>query len=292
MTITPVTPRYQKTLKKEVSYSGVGIHTGKEVTIRFCPAAENTGIRFQRMDLPGKPIIPAAVEYVQDTSRSTMIGVGDCSIQTVEHVLAALNAYQIDNLCIQVTENETPISDGSSNTFVKLIEDAGVQTQNDVKNVVYLKEPIYFSDGMTHLVALPSNEYRISYTLHYPKNKLIGSQYYSIAVDEQSFKDEIASCRTFVLYKEIKALMEKGLIKGGSLENAVVIKEDVVLCKEGLRFPDEMVRHKILDLIGDLSLVGIPFMAHIIAVRSGHTSNVQLGKQLIKHLLPNGRKSL
>lgn len=274
--------RPQKTLKKQVSFSGVGIHTGKEVTIRFCPAPAHSGIVFQRIDLAGKPAIPAAIEYVQETSRSTTIGIGACTVQTVEHVLAALKAYQIDNLCIQVTEGEPPIGDGSSQTFVEMIEEAGIEEQEATKTIASLKHPVHFSHGQTHLVALPSDEFRISYTLHYPNTPVIRCQYLSLAVTSQSFKEQVASCRTFALYEEITYLMENGLIRGGSLENAVVIKDDVIFSKEGLRFPDEMVRHKILDLIGDLSLVGIPFLAHVIAIRSGHAANVAFGKELMK----------
>lgn len=277
--------RPQRTLKKQVSYSGVGIHTGKEVTIRFCPASPHSGLVFQRMDLAGKPTIPAAVEYVQDTSRSTMLGIGSCSVQTVEHVLAALSAYQIDNLCIQVTEGEPPIGDGSSQTFVDLIEEAGIEEQTATKTIVSLKHPVHFSQGQTHLVALPSHEFRISYTLHYPHTPVIRCQYLSLVITPQAFKEQIARCRTFALYEEITFLMEKGLIRGGSLENAVVIKDDVIFSKEGLRYPDEMVRHKMLDLIGDLSLVGFPFFAHVIAIRSGHAANIALGKELIKCFL-------
>lgn len=274
--------RPQRTLKKQVSFSGVGIHTGKEVMLRFCPAAPNSGIVFQRVDLPGKPTIPAAVEYVQDTSRSTTIGIGECSVQTVEHVLAALSAYQIDNLCIQVTEGEPPIGDGSSQIFVDMIEEAGIEEQEATKTIARLKAPVHFTSGQTHLVALPADELRISYTLHYPNTPVIRCQYLSLVISPKTFKEQIASCRTFALYEEITYLMEHGLIRGGSLENAVVIKDNVVFSKEGLRFPDEMVRHKILDLVGDLSLVGFPFLAHVIAIRAGHAANVGLGKELIK----------
>lgn len=275
--------RPQRTLKNDISFSGVGIHTGKEVTIRFCPAPADSGICFQRIDLPGKPMIPAAIEYVQDTARSTRIGVGSASVQTIEHVLAALCAYQIDNLCIQVDEGEPPAGDGSSSPFVDLIEKAGIEELEAVKTIHFLKEPLFFSHGETHLVALPSDEYRISYTLSYPNTPVIRSQYFSLALNQQTFKNQIACCRTFALYEEITVLMERGLIRGGSLENAIVIKDDVVFSKEGLRFPDEMVRHKILDLIGDLSLVGFPFVGHVIAIRSGHRANIELGKEFVKH---------
>lgn len=274
--------RPQRTLKKPVSFSGVGIHTGKEVQLRFCPAQAHSGIVFQRVDLPGKPTIPAAIEYVQDTSRSTTIGIGTCTVQTIEHVLAALSAYQIDNLCIQVTEGEPPIGDGSSQTFVDLIEEAGIEEQEATKAIVSLKHPVHFTSGQTHLVALPADEFRISYTLHYPNTPVIRCQYLSLSITPKNFKEQLASCRTFALYEEITYLMEHGLIRGGSLENAVVIKDNVVFSKEGLRFSDEMVRHKILDLIGDLSLVGIPFLAHVIAIRAGHSANIELGKELIK----------
>lgn len=277
--------RPQRTLKHQVSYSGIGIHTGKEVTLNFCPAKAHSGIVFQRVDLPGQPTVSATVENVVDTSRSTKIGNAQCSVQTVEHVLAALNAYQVDNVCVQVSEGEPPIGDGSSQTFVELIEKAEVVELKEKINVLTLEKPVHFSHGQTHLVALPSDTFQISYTLHYPDTPLIKSQYLSLEITSTSFKEKIASCRTFALYEEINYLIEHGLIKGGSLENAVVIKDDVVLSKDGLRFPDEMVRHKILDLLGDLSLVGRPFLAHIIAIRSGHSANVALGRELIKHFL-------
>jgi UDP-3-O-[3-hydroxymyristoyl] N-acetylglucosamine deacetylase len=276
--------RLQRTLKKEVSFSGVGLHTGRAVTIRFCPAEPHSGIVFQRIDLPGKPRIPAALEYVQDTSRSTMIGIGPSSVQTVEHVLAAVHACHIDNLCIQVTEGEPPVGDGSSLPFIEMIESAGIEEQKAQTSIVKIKAPVYFSHGSTHLVAIPSDVYRVSYTLHYPNTPLIRSQYFSMEITEENFKKEVAPCRTFALYDEINALMQKGLIRGGSLENAVVIKDDCIFSKEGLRFNDEMVRHKLLDLIGDLSLVGFHFVAHVIAIRSGHMSNIAFGKELMNQV--------
>lgn len=272
--------RPQRTLKKEVSFSGVGLHTGKEVTLRFCPAPVNTGIVFQRMDLPGKPTVAARLENVQDTSRSTMIGVGNCSVQTVEHVLAALYACNVDNLIVQVSDGEPPVGDGSCRPFMEMIDEAKTVEQEDSAPGYALVEPVYFSQGNTHLVALPADSYKMSYTLHYPNTPLIRSQYFSFDVNEENFRKEVSVCRTFALYEEITKLMENGLIRGGSLENAVVIKDDVVLSKEGLRFPDEMVRHKTLDLIGDLALLGFHFKAHVIAIRSGHASNVAFGKVL------------
>lgn len=274
--------RAQRTLQRKVSYSGIGIHTGSKVTMTFCPAPISSGITFQRIDLPGSPIIPATIEYVLDTSRSTTIGIGSCMVHTVEHVLAALAANEIDNLLIQVDEKEPPIGDGSSAPFVHLIEEAGIEKQEVNRSIIKIKKPVYFSKGDVHLVALPSDEYRISYTLNYPNTPVIRSQYFSLPVGGQAFKEHVSRCRTFALYEEISHLMDKGLIRGGSLDNAVVIKDDAILSKEGLRFSDEMVRHKILDVVGDLSLVGFPFLAHIIAICSGHETNVEFGKKLLK----------
>lgn len=273
--------RPQRTLNQEVSFSGIGIHTGKKVTLTFCPAPEHSGIAFQRLDLPGKPVIPAAIEYVVDTARSTTLGIGGCWVHTVEHVLAAVRAYHIDNLLIQLTDCEPPIGDGSSHPFVALIEAAGLCEQRATTATETIAHPVFFSQGNIHLVALPSHEYRISYTLHYPQIPVIRSQYLSLQITTEAFKQELSMCRTFALYEEITWLMEQGLIRGGSLDNAVVIKDDVILSKEGLRHRDEMVRHKILDLVGDLSLVGFPFFAHIIAICSGHHTNVALGRELM-----------
>lgn len=276
--------RKQRTLKDAVSFSGIGIHTGKEVGLRFCPAKEGTGVVFKRIDLPSKPIIPATVEYVQDTSRSTTIGIKDVRIHTVEHILSAIKAYNIDNLCIEISSIEPPVGNGSSDVFVEMIEKVGIREQEHTVPIVKLHQPVYWSEGDIHLVALPYDGYRISYTLSYPGSAFLRAQFHSVLVNEENFKKEIAPCRTFSLYKEISALMDKGLIKGGSLDNAVVIKDDVILSKGGLFFPDEMARHKILDLIGDLSLIGFDFHAHIIAIRSGHSSNFAFARRLLTHI--------
>ena len=276
--------RRQLTLKKPITFSGIGIHTGTIVHLRFCPAKEGTGIVFKRTDLPNQPIIPATLEYVQDTSRSTTIGVKDVRVHTVEHVLAAIKAYNIDNLCVEVSNIEPPVGNGSSDVFVQMIEEAGLQDQESFASIVKIQQPVYFSEGDIQVVALPSDEYRISYTLSYPDNIFLRAQFHSLVLTPEYFKKEIAPCRTFSLYKEISALMERGLIKGGSLDNAVVIQEDAILSKGGLFFPDEMARHKILDLIGDLSLIGFQFCAHIIAIRSGHASNFAFAKKLLNFI--------
>jgi UDP-3-O-[3-hydroxymyristoyl] N-acetylglucosamine deacetylase len=276
--------RNQRTLLKPVGFSGIGIHTGKQVAIRFVPAKEGTGVVFQRVDLPNKPIIPATIEYVRDTSRSTTIGIGNVLIHTVEHVLAAIKAYEIDNLCIEVSDIEPPVGNGSSDVFVKMIEESGIKEQNLITPIARLKNPLFFSQGDIHIVGLPHDSFKISYTLQYPESEVLRGQFHSIDVNGENFKNEVASCRTFARYEEIEELMNRGLIKGGSLANAVIIKDNAVLSKDGLFFPDEMARHKVLDLIGDISLVGISFHAHIISIRSGHASNFEFAKLLYNHI--------
>lgn len=276
--------RKQRTLKNPVSFSGIGLHKGEEVCMRFVPAKEGAGIYFKRVDCPGNPIIPATIEYVCANARNTTIGVGDVKVHTVEHVLAALRAYNIDNLCIELDSIEPPVGNGSSDVFITMLEEAGICEQEGKVPIVRLRNPVYWSEGEIHLVALPSDHYRISYTLNYPNTRLLKSQYYSSVIDSETFKREISQCRTFSLYEEVAALMDRGLIKGASLDNAVVIKDDTILSKEGLFFPDEMVRHKILDVVGDLSLVGIDFQAHIISIRSGHASNVAFAQKLFNYI--------
>lgn len=276
--------RKQKTLRQSVSFSGIGIHTGQVVNMRFCPAKEGTGIAFRRVDQPGKPLIPATVEYVFDTSRSTNIGIKNLKIYTIEHVLAALKAYSIDNLIVELDNIEPPVGNGSSDIFVEMIESSGIEEQEQTLPIVQLDRPLYWSEKEIHLVALPYDGYKISYTLDYPQTKALKSQYISLDITPSIFKKEIAPCRTFSLYEEISHLMEKGLIKGGSLDNAVVIKEEAIFSKNGLYFQNEMARHKMLDMIGDLSLIGYDFHAHIISIKSGHPSNFAFAKQILNYI--------
>lgn len=277
--------RKQQTISQSVSYQGIGLHSGNPVSISFSPAAENHGVVFRRTDLPNQPRIPATVKYVCDTSRNTTIGVDGCRLSTVEHVLAAVCAYEIDNVLIDVHGSESPAGNGSSDVFVAMLEQAGTQTQDADMTALKLTRPVYWSEGDIHLVALPCDSYRVSYTLSYPKSALLRGQYHSLFVTRESFKSDIAPCRSFGLYEEIGPLLDQGLIKGCSLANSVVVKGDAVFSKEGLFFPDEMVRHKILDLIGDLSLVGRPFMAHVIAIRSGHATHRLFAEKLREELI-------
>lgn len=275
----------QRTLKKEVTIAGKGLFTGKDVEISLSPASENTGIVFQRVDLLKKPFIPAGLKYVKEMPRSTFLGEGEVQVQTVEHLLSALHALEIDNLIVKISGPEVLIDDGSSRIFVEAIEKAGIEKLEIKKRIYGLKAPLYWSEGDVHLIALPSKEMRISYTMHYPHSSFLRSQYYSFKFDSENYKREIAPSRTFSLFEEVQLFIEKGLIKGGGLENGVIIKDNKVLNPEGLRFSDEMVRHKILDLIGDLSLIGVFFVGHIIAIRSGHFSNIAFAKKLMKSII-------
>lgn len=272
--------RKQQTVKDKIEFSGIGIHTGRDVTMTFCPAAVNHGIVFKRVDLPGQPLIPANVDYVCELLRSTTIGLGEAKIHTVEHVLAALHAYHIDNILIEIDNIEPPVGNGSSDVFVEMIENVGIAEQAAEKTILKVIEPLYWADHDIQIVALPYDGFRISYTLNYPGSKILKAQFHTLEITPESFKKEISPCRTFSLYEEVSMLLDRGLIKGASLDNAVVIKEEVVLSKNGLFFPDEMVRHKILDMIGDLKLVGFDFHAHIISIRSGHASNHEFAKEL------------
>jgi len=272
----------QTTLSKPVEFAGVGLFSGQHCSVRMVPASVDSGIIFQRMDLPGKPEIPARLEFVSETPRCTRLMKGNGSVQMVEHLLSALRGMGIDNLKIEVQGPEIPVGDGSAQEIVRLIEQAGIKTLNVPKKVLRIQKPVYWSEGETHLIALPFPGFRISYTLHYPHSSLIRSQYFSFLLTEQFYKFEISPCRTFSLYEELVPMMEKGWLKGGGLENALVIQGDRILNPGGSRFPDEMVRHKALDLIGDLALLGVHLEGHIFSVRSGHAANVAFAKELLK----------
>ncbi len=271
----------QKTIRKEVIASGIGLFTGEKVSLKILPAPPDTGIVFQRMDLPGKPEIPARLSFVREAPRCTRLATGNASLYMVEHLLSACGALGIDNARIEVEGPEILAADGSAKLFVELIEKADLEVQKAPRRLLKITRPVYWSEGEVHLVALPAEEFRLSYTMHYPQSPLLRSQFYTFALSPERFKEEIAPCRTFSLYEEILPFIEKGMIKGGGLENALVIKGGEIMNPGGARFPDEMVRHKILDLIGDLSLIGAPILGHIISIRSGHSSNVAFAKKIV-----------
>lgn len=266
----------QQTIKNPVDYSGIGLHSGNKVSMTFLPAPPNTGIRFRRVDLDGKPEIEARAENVSETNRSTTISKGNIKIHTVEHVLATFAGYGIDNAIVELDANEPPIADGSSREYCKMIQQAGVVPQNEKREPYTITEPIELKLGETVMTMFPADTFKITCTSADKGGRF--TQYYSTEVTPQTWEKELAHARTFCFYEEIEFLFKNGLIKGGSLENAVVIRDDAVLTTEPLRYPEEFVRHKMLDIVGDLSLVGRPVNGHLIAVRPSHAANCEFAK--------------
>lgn len=270
---------FQKTIRNPVSLRGPGVHSGRETRIRLLPAPPGHGVVFFRTDLPDCPAVPAAVERVSDTSRGTNLGKSDARVRTVEHLLSALYGLEIDNVRVEMDGPELPMGDGSALPYVRLIESAQTDEQTEPRSYVSLRRPVYFSEGDGVLVALPDKELKISATISFEHGQL-DAQYLSLQVTPEVFSEEIAPARTFGFYRDAVGLMEKGLIKASSLDNTVVIGEEAIFSKNGLRFRDEFVRHKILDLLGDLYLLGHPLLARVIAVKPGHSLNARFVKKL------------
>jgi UDP-3-O-[3-hydroxymyristoyl] N-acetylglucosamine deacetylase/3-hydroxyacyl-[acyl-carrier-protein] dehydratase len=268
----------QQTLRQAATFAGIGLHSGNRVNMTFQPAAPKSGIRFRRVDLEGKPEIEARIENVADTARSTTLARGNTRIHTVEHVLAAFAGYGIDNVMVELDANEPPIGDGSAREYCKLIQRAGIVAQPEKKEPYALTELIEFEAGDTLMSAFPHDRLKISCTSADKAGRY--TQLFSLEVTPESWERELADARTFCFFEEIEYLIKNGLIKGGSLENAVVIRDDAVLTTEPLRYPDEFVRHKVLDLLGDLSLLGRPLCAHVIAIRPSHAANCELTRQI------------
>lgn len=273
----------QKTISREVSFSGIGLHSGSLTTVTFKPAPPDTGIVFVRVDLSGKPAVPANIDYVIDVSRGTTIGLGSAKVRTVEHSLAAMAGLGIDNLYIEVDNEEIPNGDGSALPVMNCLLRAGIVEQDAPKRYLVVDRPVFYRQDEVTLNILPAEEFRITMTIAYD-HVAIGTQYASFIINEETFKTQIAPARTFCFLKEVKMLKEQGLIMGGSLESAVVIGDEEIL-NDGLRFPDEFVRHKILDLMGDTYLIGRPLIGHIVGVKTGHEKNVMFTRQIKKAYL-------
>jgi UDP-3-O-[3-hydroxymyristoyl] N-acetylglucosamine deacetylase len=274
----------QSTLKQEVTFHGKALFTGVDVVIKLIPAAPSTGVIFRRVDLPGCPEISATTENVIEAIRTTKIGASGATVQTIEHFMAALFACEVNNLIVEISGPEMPIFDGSSLPYVEMIEKAGILEQNARQNVYTLDAPCSFTMGETQIMALPSQEFRVSYVLHYPQSPYLKSQYISVCLNPSSFKKEIAPSRTFALLKEVEPLIQKGILKNAALEHGVVIDGERVLNPEGVRFSDEMVRHKVLDLMGDIALLGWQLRVHLIGIKTGHAANHAIAKELRKSL--------
>ncbi len=298
---------YKRTIKKEVSYRGIGLHSGETSTITFRPAKENEGIVFVRTDLENNPQIPADIEHVVDISRGTTIGIGGATVATIEHVLAAIKGLNIDNIIIEVTGPEVPVADGSAIVYVELLKKAGIIEQSSEREYFEITEAISFSAPADNvdIVIVPSDSLKITFMVDYP-HQAVGTQYTWLP-SLKVFEEDFASARTFCFLHEILTLKQMGLIKGGSLDNAMVVDDPdtprskieelqkifnidqaISINSNGLindtplRYYNEFVRHKVVDLIGDIALLGVPIKGHILAARSGHKTNVELVKKLKK----------
>ncbi len=295
----------QRTIKNPVSISGTGLHTGTSCTMTFKPAPDNSGIKFIRIDLGGKPEIPANADFVVDISRGTTLGLGDAKVYTVEHVLAAVVGLQIDNLIIELDGMEPPIGDGSSLPYVEKLLEAGFVTQEAPKDYLVIDQTVEYHNEKekVSIVALPLDGFRITIMVDY-ENPSLGSQHSGLFDLEKEFTNEFAPARTFCFLSEVEMLIDQGLIKGGDIDTAVVIIDHDIdekglkrlrdklkldhdlkvfngyLNNNKLRFKNEPARHKILDMIGDLALIGVPIKAQVLAARPGHKANVEFAKKI------------
>src|SRR3989440_8326906 len=274
-------PEFQHTVGKSAGFSGTSLHTGEKVSLKLHPAPVDHGIKFKRKDLQDGPTIDARIENLKTVERATTIGEGSVRVHTVEHVLAVLSAMGVDNAIVEMDANEPPIGDGSAQAYVDLIKKAGVTAQEEPRKFFDVREPMHVETKTgALLVLLPDDKFRISCTQAGPNNQF--TQFLSMEVTPAAFECEIAPARTFVYYEDVEPLMAKNLIKGGSLENAIVVRGEAVLSKEPLRFSDEFVRHKILDIIGDLALVGRRIRGHVVAVKPGHSANAELARSITR----------
>jgi len=302
------TLKRQRTIKSPISYSGIGLHTGNPCSLTFHPAAENHGIKFKRLDVPNSPLIPALIDHVVDLTRGTVIGINGVNVHTVEHVLAALAGMEIDNVLIELTANEPPVADGSALPYMDVLNSAGIEEQTAPKEYLEIENTlIYHNDERAiDLVVVPAPVFRVTYMVDY-RNPALGTQYTSMYDMAEEFYKEFAPARTFCFLSEVEMLKEQGLIQGGNTDNAIVIvdrevadeefdrlkklfglKSSVIKGDNGildgrqLRFYNEPVRHKVLDLIGDLALLGFPIKGHVLAARAGHAAHIELVRMIRK----------
>jgi UDP-3-O-[3-hydroxymyristoyl] N-acetylglucosamine deacetylase/3-hydroxyacyl-[acyl-carrier-protein] dehydratase len=272
----------QRTLAREASIKGVALHTGDSVTLTMKPAPADHGVVFKRIDLHGSPEIKPRVDLVTDLVRATTIQSGHAKIHTVEHVLSALHGCGVDNVLVEMDASEPPIMDGSARPFVNLILSAEPVEQDADRKYFTLDAPVSVTRGNSSIIALPFDGLKISCTS--ADDRGIHTQHLSLTIDPEVYQSQIAAARTFTIYEDIEELLKLGKIRGGSLDSAVVIKGDSIISKEPLRFKDEFVRHKMLDIIGDILLLGLPLHAHIVATRPGHAINAELTKLLFEKL--------
>lgn len=248
----------------------------------FLPAPANSGIRFRRVDLDGRPEIEAKIENVSETNRSTTLSKGNVKIHTVEHVLSAFAGLGIDNAIVELDANEPPIADGSAREYCRMVHSAGIVSQPEKREVYAIRSPIEVQAGDSSLAVFPHDTFKVSCTSADKEGRF--TQYFSVELSPESWEKEVAAARTFCFYEEIEYLIKNGLIRGGSLENAVVIREDAVLTNEPLRYTEEFVRHKILDIVGDLALIGRPISGHVVAIKPSHSVNCELAREILTQM--------
>ena len=267
----------QRTLRRAISCAGIGLHSGKKVTLSLLPAPADSGIRFRRLDLGGIEI-PAHVSTVTNLSYATTLSSGEARAETVEHLLAALMSQGIDNVIVEMTHPEVPIMDGSSAPFIYLLQEAGVRKLASPRRYLKVRTPVSVANGDKRMTIYPADEYKITYSISFD-HPLLRSQSRTATITEDTFAEDLAPARTFGFLKEVEMMRQRGLALGGSLDNAVVLGESGVL--NTLRFDDEFVRHKMLDCIGDLALVGHPIIGHVVVERGGHALHTSLAAALV-----------
>ena len=272
----------QRTIKREINCRNIGLHSGRKVSMTIRPCGIDEGVVFIRKDLPGDVRIKADFENVRDTILATTIGLNGATVSTVEHLLSALCGMGVDNAVVEVDAPEIPIMDGSALPFVNLLKDVGTTIQNKCKKLLVIRKRISVSEGDGTAMLLPSPEFKITYGIDF-EHPLIRQQSYDMTFSDVAYERDICQARTFGFLRDVEYLQAKGLALGGSLRNAVVLDEKRVINKEGLRCHDEFVKHKILDAIGDLSLLGMPIIGHFVAYKSGHRLNNLLLRELMAH---------
>lgn len=271
----------QKTIRKRTVVTGVGIHSGDPCTLTFRPAPPDTGVYFIRADLPGMPSLKVSARAVEATSMQTAIGGEAFSVATIEHCLSALSALRIDNLFIELDGPEIPIGDGSAKDFCAALLSAGMVEQDQPRKYCYITEPIYFSEGDKHAYVVPYHGLRLTVTIDFP-HPVIGKQKLDLDINEQTFSREIAGARTFGFVKEVEELQRRGLAKGASLDNAIGLDDRGIVNSGSLRWPDEFVRHKALDALGDLTTLEMPLMGHVTLYKAGHDLMNKLVRKIME----------
>lgn len=271
----------QRTIRKRVTVNGVGLHTGESASITFRPAPPNSGVHVVRADLPGAPSIAVQAEHVGATSMATVLKSPVFSVSTIEHCMSSLAAFRIDNLIIELSGPEIPIGDGSARVFMEALLGAGLVDQDEPRRYAYITRPIFYGDGDKHAYVVPYNGLRVTCTIDFG-HPSIGRQSYDLDINETTFARELSAARTFGFLADVEAMRARGLARGGSLDNAIVLDGGSVMNPDGLRFNDEFVRHKMLDALGDLVTLGMPLMGHVVLYKAGHDVMNKLVRKILE----------